>query len=107
MKKNRIRILAGDRVTVEMTPYDLTKGRIRFRHKDEAGPAAGAVRRRTVWRRGRSTQEREPRSPCCGRSQSRSPAADPTALAARLWSRSPLFGLDAAACPARAGQRRE
>ena len=35
MKKNRIRILAGDRVTVEMTPYDLTKGRINFRHKDE------------------------------------------------------------------------
>ena len=31
MKKNRIRILAGDRVTVEMTPYDLTKGRITFR----------------------------------------------------------------------------
>jgi translation initiation factor IF-1 len=38
MKKNRIRILAGDRVTVEMTPYDLTKGRINFRHKD-ATPA--------------------------------------------------------------------
>lgn len=35
MKKNRIRTLAGDRVTVEMTPYDLTKGRITFRHKDE------------------------------------------------------------------------
>jgi translation initiation factor IF-1 len=35
MKKNRIRILAGDRVTVEMTPYDLTRGRISFRHKDE------------------------------------------------------------------------
>src|SRR5207253_10183790 len=35
MKKNRIRILAGDRVTVEMTPYDLSKGRINFRHKDE------------------------------------------------------------------------
>lgn len=34
MKKNRIRILAGDRVTVTMTPYDLTKGRITFRHKD-------------------------------------------------------------------------
>lgn len=34
MKKNRIRILAGDRVTVEMTQYDLTKGRINFRHKD-------------------------------------------------------------------------
>ncbi len=33
MRKNRIRVLAGDRVTVEMTPYDLTKGRIIFRHK--------------------------------------------------------------------------
>jgi translation initiation factor IF-1 len=40
MKKNRIRILAGDRVTVEMTPYDLTKGRINFRHKDERAPMA-------------------------------------------------------------------
>ena len=33
MRKNRIRILAGDAVTVEMTPYDLTKGRITHRHK--------------------------------------------------------------------------
>ena len=33
MRKNRIRVLAGDRVTVEMTPYDLTKGRITFRYK--------------------------------------------------------------------------
>jgi translation initiation factor IF-1 len=33
MRKNRIRVLAGDRVNVEMTPYDLTKGRITFRHK--------------------------------------------------------------------------
>jgi translation initiation factor IF-1 len=40
MKKNRIRILAGDRVTVEMTPYDLTKGRINFRHKDERAATA-------------------------------------------------------------------
>lgn len=31
MRKNYIRILTGDRVTVEMTPYDLTKGRITFR----------------------------------------------------------------------------
>ncbi|OGT35907.1 MAG: translation initiation factor IF-1 [Gammaproteobacteria bacterium RIFCSPHIGHO2_12_FULL_37_14] len=37
MRKNYIRILKGDRVTVEMTPYDLTKGRITFRHK-EGGP---------------------------------------------------------------------
>ena len=33
MRKNRIRVLAGDKVTVEMTPYDLTKGRITFRKK--------------------------------------------------------------------------
>lgn len=31
MRKNYIRILTGDRVTVELTPYDLTKGRITFR----------------------------------------------------------------------------
>ena len=33
MRKNRIRVLAGDKVLVEMTPYDLTKGRIKFREK--------------------------------------------------------------------------
>jgi translation initiation factor IF-1 len=33
MRKNRIRVLAGDKVNVEMTPYDLTKGRITFLHK--------------------------------------------------------------------------
>lgn len=33
MRKHRIRVLAGDRVTVEMTPYDLSKGRITFRFK--------------------------------------------------------------------------
>jgi translation initiation factor IF-1 len=33
MRKNRIRVLPGDRVTVELTPYDLTKGRITFRFK--------------------------------------------------------------------------
>ena len=33
MRKNRIRVLAGDKVLVEMTPYDLTKGRITFRYK--------------------------------------------------------------------------
>ena len=55
MKKNRIRILAGDKVTIEMTPYDLTKGRINFRHKDTRGgpppgsggpPGGGQQRRR-------------------------------------------------------------
>lgn len=43
IRKHRIRILAGDRVTIEISPYDLGKGRISFRHKDErAGPPPGA-----------------------------------------------------------------
>jgi translation initiation factor IF-1 len=53
MKKNRIKTIEGDRVTVEMSPYDLDKGRIIFRHKDEraaAGPRppqrGGSMRRR-------------------------------------------------------------
>jgi len=33
MRRNRIRILIGDRVDVELSPYDLTKGRITYRHK--------------------------------------------------------------------------
>lgn len=33
MRKNYIRILTGDKVMVEMTPYDLSKGRIKFRNK--------------------------------------------------------------------------
>ena len=33
MRKNYIRILTGDKVKVEMTPYDLTKGRITYRHR--------------------------------------------------------------------------
>ena len=39
MRKHRIRILAGDKVSLEMTPYDLTKGRITSRHKDATAPA--------------------------------------------------------------------
>ncbi len=34
MRINYIRILPGDKVTIELTPYDLTKGRITFRHRD-------------------------------------------------------------------------
>lgn len=33
MRRNRIRILIGDKVDIEMSPYDLTKGRITYRHK--------------------------------------------------------------------------
>jgi translation initiation factor IF-1 len=46
MKRNKIRTLAGDRVTVEMTPYDLDKGRIVFRHKSETGSTGPAPQRR-------------------------------------------------------------
>ena len=47
MRKHRIRILAGDRVTVEMSPYDLTKARVSFRHKDErAAPGPRPAPRR-------------------------------------------------------------
>ena len=35
MRKNYIRLVNGDSVDVEMTPYDLTKGRITYRHKDQ------------------------------------------------------------------------
>ena len=34
MRKFRIRVVAGDKVTIQMSPYDLTKGRINFRHKN-------------------------------------------------------------------------
>lgn len=34
MRRFRIRVLAGDRVTLEVSPYDLTRGRITFRHKN-------------------------------------------------------------------------
>lgn len=44
MRQRRIRVLAGDRVTVEMSPYDLTKGRINFRHKDTSAPSPSGQR---------------------------------------------------------------
>jgi translation initiation factor IF-1 len=41
MRKHHIRILAGDQVSLEMSPYDLSKGRITFRHLErQAAPAA-------------------------------------------------------------------
>ena len=45
MRKNHIRILAGDRVSLELSPYDLSKGRINFRHIEGRGPM---VPRRTA-----------------------------------------------------------
>lgn len=48
MRKHYIRILTGDRVTVQLTPYDLSKGRITFRHLPgrPAGAAAAPPPRR-------------------------------------------------------------
>ena len=47
MRKHRIRILAGDNVTLEMSPYDLTKGRITFRHLEtRSGSSAPPPARR-------------------------------------------------------------
>ena len=40
MRKHRIRILAGDKVTIEISPYDMGKGRISFRHLAGRPPAA-------------------------------------------------------------------
>ena len=39
MRKHHIRILAGDSVSLELSPYDLSKGRITFRHLERRGPA--------------------------------------------------------------------
>ena len=49
MRKNHIRIIAGDYVTLELSPYDLNKGRIMFRHlptREGAGAAPLQQRRR-------------------------------------------------------------
>lgn len=48
MRKHRIKIIAGDNVTVEMSPYDLSKGRITFRHLE---PRAGGAPRPPMRRR--------------------------------------------------------
>ena len=45
MRKHHIRIIAGDKVTLEISPYDLTKGRITFRHLEPRAPAPAPRRR--------------------------------------------------------------
>jgi len=44
MRQRRIRIIAGDRVSLEMSPYDVTRGRINYRHLDSP-PPTGVKRR--------------------------------------------------------------
>lgn len=46
MRKNHIRVLAGDKVSLEMSPYDLSKGRITFRHIEGRAPSAARQRHR-------------------------------------------------------------
>ena len=48
MSKFKIRVLEGDRVTLDLSPYDMTRGRITFRHKTADGPPG---QRRPPWRR--------------------------------------------------------
>ena len=44
MRKNHIRVLAGDNVSLELSPYDLSKGRITFRHLERRAPVASVPR---------------------------------------------------------------
>ncbi|MGV3655362.1 MAG: translation initiation factor IF-1 [Noviherbaspirillum sp.] len=46
MRQHHIRILAGDKVTIELSPYDLSKGRITFRHLEKRGPVGPSRPRR-------------------------------------------------------------
>lgn len=50
MKRNRIKSIAGDRVRVEMTPYDLDKGRLIFRSTTNTGPRGAPFKRRKFGR---------------------------------------------------------
>lgn len=45
VRQNRIRILAGDRVRLEISPYDISRGRINYRHKDERAPVFNRQRK--------------------------------------------------------------
>ena len=45
MRKHHIRILAGDKVSLELSPYDLSKGRITFRHIEGRTPTTAAATR--------------------------------------------------------------
>ncbi len=46
MRQHHIRILAGDKVTLELSPYDLSKGRITFRHIENRGAVSRGPQRR-------------------------------------------------------------
>jgi translation initiation factor IF-1 len=50
MRQRHIRIIAGDRVTLEISPYDVSRGRINFRHLD-ARPAGGPAKRKFPYKK--------------------------------------------------------
>src|SRR3954469_22622848 len=65
LRRYRIRVLPGDRVRVELSPYDLSRGRVTYRMKQAPGPEGRGVRP------DHSASTRRPRSgspPSCGRS---------------------------------------
>src|SRR5438270_13168922 len=68
MRKFRIRTGVGARVIVEMSPYDLQRGRISFRHKSDRPPVIGSGQCRPQWRRCRW---REAARRCCAALSSR------------------------------------
>ena len=51
MRQRRIRIITGDRVSLEISPYDMTRGRINYRHLDQTAGTAPAKRRVPTKRR--------------------------------------------------------
>ena len=77
MRKNYIRILTGDAVTVEMTPYDLSKGRIVYRDRLPRPPVSGLAKRRLPsarWARTRAAAH------CHRPTPTPAPARRPTSL---------------------------
>src|SRR4029077_13685359 len=89
MRKFRIRTGVGDRVVVEMSPYDLQRGRISFRHKSAAPPMIGSGQRRPQYRRQlnstprRSSSRQATRQECCSPVALRT-RSNLTGIAARL-----------------------
>src|SRR5947207_14247889 len=57
MRRFRIRVLAGDRVTLEVSPYDLTRGRITFRHKSSRSTPVPSTACRAVRRKRRELRK--------------------------------------------------
>ncbi len=62
MRRFRIRVLQGDRVTVEVSPYDLSRGRITFRHKNGCTRGDPRLHAETGKHEGRESEDSRPSS---------------------------------------------